>query len=49
MMIKASMEVKTAIQGEIRKILYFSVGDMDDGREFDRIVLHKPKRYTERW
>jgi len=42
MMIKASMEVKTAIK-ENSEVLYLSVGDMDDGREFDRIVLHKPR------
>ncbi|MGY8672203.1 MAG: DUF1592 domain-containing protein [Verrucomicrobiia bacterium] len=36
------LEVKTSIR-ENAKILYLSVGDMDDGNEFDRIVLHDPK------
>ena len=42
MMIKASMEVKTTIKPN-SKTLWLSVGDMDDGNEFDRIVLHEPK------
>ena len=42
MMIKPSMEVKTDIR-EDAKTLYLSVGDMGEGHEFDRIVLHDPK------
>ncbi|NOX98965.1 MAG: DUF1587 domain-containing protein, partial [Verrucomicrobia bacterium] len=42
MMIKASMEVKTAIK-EGSKVLYLSVGDMGDGNEFDHIVLHQAR------
>lgn len=42
MMTKPSMEVKTEIK-ENAEILYLSVGDMGDGHEFDRIVLHKPR------
>jgi hypothetical protein len=42
MMIKPSMEVKTDIR-EDSNTLWLSVGDMDDGNEFDRIVLHDPK------
>ena len=42
MMIKASMEVKKDLK-ENAKILYLSVGDMGDGHEFDRIVLHQPR------
>lgn len=36
------LDVKASIR-EDAKILYLSVGDMDDGNEFDRIVLHDPK------
>jgi hypothetical protein len=39
---KPSMEVKTAIK-ENSETLWLSVGDMGDGHEFDRIVLHDPK------
>ncbi len=42
MMTKPGMEVKTEIK-EKAEVLYLSVGDMDDGHEFDRIVLHKPR------
>jgi len=36
------LDVKANIR-EDAKALYLSVGDMDDGNEFDRIVLHDPK------
>ncbi len=36
------LDVKTAIK-EGSETLWLSVGDMDDGNEFDRIVLHDPK------
>lgn len=36
------LDVKTTIR-ENADTLYLSVGDMDDGNEFDRIVLHDPK------
>ena len=36
------LDVKTTIK-EGAETLYLSVGDMDDGNEFDRIVLHDPK------
>lgn len=36
------LDVKTAIK-EGAESLYLSVGDMDDGNEFDHIVLHDPK------
>lgn len=36
------LEVKTDIK-EDADTLWLSVGDMDDGNEFDRIVLHDPK------
>mgnify|MGYP002631331746 CR=1 FL=1 len=39
---KPGLEVKTNIR-EDAKTLYLSVGDMGDGHEFDRIVLHDPK------
>ncbi|MDF1862149.1 MAG: DUF1592 domain-containing protein [Verrucomicrobiales bacterium] len=39
---KPSMEVKTDLR-EGAEILYLSVGDMDDGHEFDHVVLHDPK------
>jgi len=42
MMSKPGMEVKTEIK-ENAETLYLSVGDMGDGHEFDRIVLHKPR------
>ena len=42
MMTKPSMEIKTTIR-ENSEILHLSVGDMGDGHEFDRIVLHKPR------
>lgn len=42
MMIKASMEVKTEIRVNA-ETLYLSVGDVGEGHEFDRIVLHDPK------
>jgi hypothetical protein len=42
MMIKASMEVKTDIK-EDSETLYLSLGDMGDGHEYDRVVLHDPK------
>jgi len=37
-----SLDVKTSIRADA-ETLYLSVGDMDDGNEFDRIVLHEPK------
>ncbi len=42
MMIKPGMEVKTDIR-EDANALYLSVGDVGEGHEFDRIVLHAPK------
>lgn len=36
------LDVKTSIR-EDAETLYLSVGDMDDGNEFDRVVLHEPK------
>jgi len=39
---KPGLDVKTNIR-EDAEALYLSVGDMDDGNEFDRVVLHDPK------
>ncbi len=39
---RPGLEVKTDVK-EGAETLWLSVGDMDDGREFDRIVLHDPK------
>ncbi|MCB1093416.1 MAG: hypothetical protein KDL87_17895, partial [Verrucomicrobiae bacterium] len=39
---KPGLEVKTDIEAGA-ETLYLSVGDMDDGHEFDRVVLHDPK------
>ncbi|MCP5541103.1 MAG: DUF1592 domain-containing protein, partial [Akkermansiaceae bacterium] len=39
---KPGLEVKTDIASDA-EFLYLSVGDMDDGHEFDRVVLHDPK------
>ena len=39
---KPGIEVKTDI-GEDADTLYLSVGDMGDGNEFDRVVLHDPR------